>query len=280
MLLCVTVAGLAAAGYLTNRDGPLSLRAGGPTTRNTRPTSAPPPGQRPPVATPSASPSAARPPKPPAPPAPPKPSPSRTQNPASEARSTTGSNAVALTFDDGPSPEWTPQFLDYLREQGVKATFCVVGTEVRSNPALVARIVREGHTLCNHSWHHDLTLGSKSVEEIRADLLRTNAEILKAVPGARIAYYRQPGGEWTQRVIDVARSLGMTPLGWAVDPKDWEKPPAETIASRVHARTRGGSIVLMHDGGGDRSHTLAALHTILADLKARYRLIALPVRSP
>jgi len=191
------------------------------------------------------------------------------------AQRITGSSAVALTFDDGPSPDWTPHVLDLLRERGVQATFCLVGTQVRRYPQLVARIVREGHTLCNHSWQHDLKLGSRPDDVIRSDLTRTNEEIRQAVPGARIAYYRQPGGKWTPAVAAISNQLGMTPLDWAVDPQDWNKPGTQAIINRVIHNTHHGSIVLMHDGGGNRSETLAACEKLIPWLQKRYPLVAL-----
>jgi peptidoglycan/xylan/chitin deacetylase (PgdA/CDA1 family) len=182
---------------------------------------------------------------------------------------------VALTFDDGPDPTWTPQMLDLLKQQGIKATFCLVGIHVRDYPQLVARIVREGHTLCNHSWLHDIKLGEKTPEQIRADLARTSAEIRKAVPNARIPYYRQPGGKWTAGIVSTAKALGMTPLGWAVDPSDWAKPGTPAIVARVTQHTYAGSIVLMHDGGGDRSQTLAACRTLFPWFKRHFKLVQL-----
>lgn len=196
-------------------------------------------------------------------------------DPTFGAKRSTGSTAVALTFDDGPDPTWTPQVLDLLRQQGVKATFCMVGVHVRDHPDLVARIVHEGHTLCNHSWQHDMDLGKKTPDQIRADLTRTSAAIRTAVPNARIPYYRQPGGKWTADIVNIAKSMGMAPLGWAVDPADWSKPGTRLIVDRVTQHTHAGSIVLMHDGGGDRSQTLAACRTLLPWLKQRYRLVPL-----
>lgn len=220
-----------------------------------------------PSATPSTSPSAA-------------PTPSRPTAPRStvgpfDTRRMTGGKGVALTFDDGPSPDWTPKVLDQLRKAKVKATFCLIGAKVRKYPQLVARIVREGHTLCNHSWEHDLKLGGKSEAEIRADLLRTNREIRRAVRGARINYYRQPGGAWTPAVVRVSRDLGMTPLHWDVDPRDWDKPGATVISQRVLAQARPGSIILLHDGGGDRSGTLTACPALLTTLKQKYGIVRL-----
>ncbi|MEU6021179.1 polysaccharide deacetylase family protein [Micromonospora sp. NPDC047134] len=180
---------------------------------------------------------------------------------------TTGGTKVALTFDDGPDPAWTPKVLDLLQAAKVKATFCVVGTQVRKHPELVRRIVREGHQLCNHSWNHDLDLARRPVAEIRADLTRTNREIRRAVADAKVPYYRQPGGRWTAEVVKVAKQLDMRSLHWSVDPQDWTRPTAATIQKRVQRAARPGSVVLLHDGGGNRAATLAACPKVIAALK-------------
>ncbi|MFE9186031.1 polysaccharide deacetylase family protein [Micromonospora haikouensis] len=192
------------------------------------------------------------------------------------ARVTTGTAQVALTFDDGPDPQYTPQVLALLREYGVTATFCVVGENAQSHPDLIQAIVADGHTLCNHSWHHDELLGKRSTDVIRADLLRTNAAIRAAVPDAEIAYYRQPGGAWTYPVVSVAEELGLVPLHWTVDPSDWKAPGATRIVHDVSAEAQPGSIVLLHDAGGNRQGTVDALRSLLPDLAARFRLEALP----
>jgi peptidoglycan/xylan/chitin deacetylase (PgdA/CDA1 family) len=192
------------------------------------------------------------------------------------SRQTTGSPQVALTFDDGPDPRYTPQVLAMLRAYHVKATFCLIGGNVAQHPELVRQIVAEGHTLCNHTWSHDVALGSRSTQLIRADLMRTSQAIEAAAPGAPIAYFRQPGGNWTTNVVAVARELGMTSLHWAVDPQDWRLPGAAAIVERVTSATKSGSIVLMHDSGGDRQGTMAALRAILPDLTRRFSLEALP----
>ncbi|WP_319459937.1 polysaccharide deacetylase family protein [Micromonospora sp. RTP1Z1] len=189
----------------------------------------------------------------------------------------TGSPRVALTFDDGPDPQYTPQVLALLREYGVKATFCVVGENAERNPDLIQEIVAAGHTLCNHSWNHDLTLGKRSPDVIRADLLRTNEAIRAAVPDARIAYFRQPGGAWTRPVVSVCEELGMAPLHWTVDPSDWTTPGAGKITAAVMTETGPGAIVLMHDAGGNRTGTVQALHSLLPELMDRFQLEALPI---
>jgi peptidoglycan/xylan/chitin deacetylase (PgdA/CDA1 family) len=190
-------------------------------------------------------------------------------------KSLTGNAGVALTFDDGPHPVHTPEILALLRKYKIRAVFCVVGSEVRRYPQLTARIAREGHTLCNHSWRHELGLGSWPAPKIRDNLARTSAEIRRAVPGARIPYFRQPGGKWTPVGVRIARELGMVSLGWSVDPKDWEKPPPDVISSRVLALTTPGSVILLHDAGGDRSSTVAACRGLLPALKGRHKLVLL-----
>ncbi|MGW5556358.1 polysaccharide deacetylase family protein [Micromonospora sp. NPDC003944] len=192
------------------------------------------------------------------------------------AHSTTGTPRLALTFDDGPDPRYTPEVLAILREYDVRATFCVVGENAQNHPDLLQSIVNDGHTLCNHSWHHDVGLGARSADAIRSDLLRTNAAIRAAVPNAPIVWYRQPGGAWTYPVVSVARQLGMTPLHWSVDPSDWELPGATRITATVVSQAKPGSVVLLHDAGGDRQGTVEALRRMLPDLTARFELEALP----
>lgn len=196
------------------------------------------------------------------------------------SRSTTGSHEVALTFDDGPDPSYTPQALALLRQYQVQATFCLVGVNVQRYPDLVRAIAADGHTLCNHSWSHDLSLGRRSRALIENDLVRTNEAIHQAVPGARIAYFRQPGGNWTPQVVSVAHELGMTPLHWAVDPQDWRRPGAGSISATVTGETFGGAIVLLHDAGGNRQQTVSALRSILPNLTRRFTLTALPNGDP
>ncbi|PYC72682.1 polysaccharide deacetylase [Micromonospora arborensis] len=192
------------------------------------------------------------------------------------AHATTGSSRLALTFDDGPDPQYTPQVLALLREFDVRATFCVVGENAQNHPDLIQAIVNDGHTLCNHSWQHDVGLGARSADAIRSDLLRTNEAIRAAVPDAPIVWYRQPGGAWTYPVVSVASQLGMTPLHWSVDPSDWDLPGAGKITATVVTQAEPGSVVLLHDAGGNRQGTVDALRRILPDLTARFELEALP----
>jgi peptidoglycan/xylan/chitin deacetylase (PgdA/CDA1 family) len=194
---------------------------------------------------------------------------------------------VALTFDDGPDPINTPKLLDMLAQCGVKATFCLVGFRARDRPDLVRRIVAEGHTVCNHSWQHliDLAADTRTDEYIKHDLQATNNAILKAAPDAKIRYFRAPGGNFTPRLVQIAKDLGMTSIYWSLDPRDWEKSVYGTgsamvnhIISAVEAGVRPGAIVLSHDNG--KPDTITAYRTLLPWLKARFHLIALPTDSP
>jgi peptidoglycan-N-acetylglucosamine deacetylase len=189
---------------------------------------------------------------------------------------TTGSDAVALTFDDGPGPN-TAQVLDLLKQYGIHATFCVIGRNIAGYPAMIKRIVDEGHTLCNHTWSHDLLLSRRTPDQITAELQRTNDAIHAIVPDAPIEYFRNPGGNFSPLTVSIAAGMGMKSLFWNVDPRDWTRPGVPPIINNVLSHTHQGSIVLMHDGGGDRSQTVQALQTILPALQGRFTLIPMPV---
>jgi peptidoglycan/xylan/chitin deacetylase (PgdA/CDA1 family) len=185
-------------------------------------------------------------------------------------RTRTGSDAVAFTFDDGPSPHWTPKVLDMLRERGIKAMFCLIGAYAEAYPELVVDIVREGHTLCNHSWFHEFDLGTWSEAELRANLQRTNDAIVRAAPGAEVRYFRHPGGQWTDRAIAVAADLGMESLHWAVDPSDWDNArTGSQIRDHVIAQTSPGAVVLLHDGASNQRDMCEALTAIFAEFERR-----------
>jgi peptidoglycan/xylan/chitin deacetylase (PgdA/CDA1 family) len=199
--------------------------------------------------------------------------------------SMTGSKSVALTFDDGPDPVTTPKLLDALKAQGVKATFCLVGHRARDNQAVVARIWREGHTLCNHSWQHLEDLGQRPEKYLLSDLRNTNREILRAgPPGATIAYFRAPYGNFSPRLNRYAKQLGMTPIFWDVDDESYQTAayghgPAmvDHIVRHVKSQVRAGSIVLGHDLL--KPFTVTAYQRLLPWLKGRFTLVALPATS-
>ncbi|MEV4641594.1 polysaccharide deacetylase family protein [Actinoplanes sp. NPDC049548] len=190
---------------------------------------------------------------------------------------TTGTSTVALTFDDGPDPVQTPKILELLRENHVKATFCLVGVQAQRHPDMVRQIAADGHTLCNHTWSHSLTIGKDKPEKIQADLARTNEAIRAAVPDADIPFFRAPGGNFTDRLVQNAYADGMTSLYWEVDPRDWEHTEDEDDAAHVEKVVKGvqdhvrpGSIVLSHDF--NQPDTITAYEKLLPWLKENFTL--------
>jgi peptidoglycan/xylan/chitin deacetylase (PgdA/CDA1 family) len=173
---------------------------------------------------------------------------------------------VALTFDDGPDRRNTPQVLQILRASGIKATFCVIGFEARAFPDLIAAIHADGHVLCDHTESHPY-LDRIPGPAVEAQLAGPAAYLAQLV--GRPAFMRAPYGALNPNVIAIAHRQGLRVLGWSVDPSDYQRPPAGTIVSRVLSQVHPGAIVLMHDGGGDRSPTIAALPSIIAALRAQ-----------
>ena len=178
--------------------------------------------------------------------------------------------AVALTFDDGPSP-FTARVLDVLRREGARGTCFVLGPHVGAGAGVLRRAVREGHALANHTWSHANVSGGG-----RGQLARTHAAVRRAT-GYTPCLFRAPYGAVSGTIIAQARSLGMLTIQWDVDPRDWALPGAGAIQARVVSASRAGSIVVMHDGGGPRRQTLAALPGIVRTLRRRgYRLVTVP----
>lgn len=178
-------------------------------------------------------------------------------------RPTTGP-LIYLTFDDGPDPTYTPQVLDLLARYGARATFFVIGRSAAAHPELIQRIAAEGHTLGNHTYNHP-SLAGMGREQVLAELGRTQ----EALGGLGAACMRPPYGAEDQFTATYAAELGLSVVRWGIDPQDWARPGAATIAAHVLARAHPGAIVLFHDGGGDRSQTVAALEPILSGLSAQ-----------
>ncbi|ALU95100.1 hydrolase [Streptomyces globisporus C-1027] len=193
---------------------------------------------------------------------------------ASEA----GPRGVNITIDDGPDPVWTPQVLRLLKDEGVKATFCMVGTQAKAYPDLVKKVVADGHRLCNHTVSHDTTMDTQPEAYQSQQILDAERMIIKASGGVRSQYYRAPGGAFTPYSRQLAASHGMRPLGWNVDTKDFEHPGADTMVATVKREISGGPTVLFHDAGGERSETVTALREVLPWLREQGYTFGFPVR--
>ena len=168
-----------------------------------------------------------------------------------------GPKVVALTIDDGPSPVYTPQILAILHRYGVTASFSMVGRNAAAFPGVAREVAAAGHMIVNHTWNH-YNLGYMTTAAVQDEISRATDAIHTAT-GERPGMFRAPYGIWPPAVFRYCARAGLTPLAWSVDPSDWSRPGARTIVRDIVADTRTGSIILEHDGGGDRSQTVAAL---------------------
>jgi peptidoglycan/xylan/chitin deacetylase (PgdA/CDA1 family) len=181
---------------------------------------------------------------------------------------------IALTFDDGPGP-YTPQILRVLVRRHAAATFFVVGSAVRQRPALVRDEQRLGFAIGNHTQDH-LALGTLSSAAQLAQITQAGGAIRRA-GAAPAPLFRPPYGSFSPTTLQLLRLEGLLMVLWTVDTKDYQRPGVQRIAYTALSGARGGAILLMHDGGGDRSQTVAALPTIIRRLRARgFHLVTVP----
>jgi peptidoglycan-N-acetylglucosamine deacetylase len=186
-------------------------------------------------------------------------SPSPSPTPASSPEASTGASKpatwfsvnvdgpyIAMTFDDGPSPETTPRLLDILKQRNIKATFFMIGQNAERNPAIVKRILAEGHEIGNHSWTHP-QLSKLSDDRVTEEINKTQNAI-KDASGYTPVLMRPPYGAITARQKDwIEKQFGLSVIIWSVDPFDWKRPGSSVIEQRILAGARPGAIVLSHD---------------------------------
>src|SRR3989449_1464297 len=185
-----------------------------------------------------------------------------------------GEHQVAITFDDGPSPEWTPKILSILKAANVKAAFFVVGANAERYPGLVRRIVDEGHEIGNHTYYHP-NLALCWPEHIRLELNATQL-LLETITGRATTLFRPPYAADTGPTqlselapLKIAEDLNYLVVLESIDPQDWAKPGADIILRRVKQQRRDGSVIWLHDAGGERWLTVRALPRVLRWLHTR-----------
>lgn len=183
---------------------------------------------------------------------------------------------IALTYDDGPNPAWTPQLLDILARHNIKATFFLIGSYAAREAVLVRQIAAAGHAIGNHSWHHP-NLALTPASRVRNELTRTKAT-LEAITGKEVSLFRPPFGARRPEVLRIARSLGMTPVMWNCMTSDWSTTDPELIAQRLIAKieknwARGSAAnVVLHDGShltptANRGPSITATKRIISQYK-------------
>ncbi|MDO0823766.1 polysaccharide deacetylase family protein [Desulfosporosinus nitroreducens] len=196
--------------------------------------------------------------------------PSLVRTPGTYYLANTPEKVVALTFDDGPDPIDTPDILDILKEKEARATFFVLGKAAQSNPALLKRLVKEGHEIGNHGFNHDYQQRHLVKEMNQTD------QAVYAATGYHTYFYRPPGGFVSKTQLETTNRNGHVVALWSVDSKDWRNPGVKQIVDNVVKNVFPGSIILMHDGGYQRSQTVKSLGPIIDALRARgYRLATL-----
>lgn len=186
-------------------------------------------------------------------------------------RAATSDQKIAITFDDGPQPTYTPQLLDLLDRCGVRATFFLIGEHIRENLDLAQEVARRGHEIGNHTFSHPFLVRLED-DEIRNEIERTDA-LLRDLDGADPRFFRPPMGLFSKRVLDVIEQMGYQTVVGDVYPRDPHLPGKNRIVERVLNRVMNGSIIILHDGGNsshvDRSQTISAVSELIPQLHER-----------
>ncbi|WP_019155326.1 polysaccharide deacetylase family protein [Robertmurraya massiliosenegalensis] len=179
------------------------------------------------------------------------------------------SKMVALTFDDGPDPRFTPQILDILRENGIKATFFLMGSRAEAYPDLVKQIAEDGHIIGNHTYWHPNLVEEKDVHVLQREVVRTEDSLANLI-AYRTKLFRAPYGFLNNELVEKLREMNYTAVAWSVDSLDWHESPPDQITYNVVSNLHPGAIILMHDGAAwdeDRTNTVRALRQIIPAIR-------------
>lgn len=174
---------------------------------------------------------------------------------------------IALTFDDGPDPDLTPEILDILKEYGIKATFFVIGEQAELYPQLLQREAEEGHEIGDHTYTH-FYMNENNLYKIRQEWGKTQ-KIIERYTDARVRLCRPPGGYYSSVIANTAEEFDYSIVLWTIDTRDWSGCDADAIAREVIENAECGDIILMHDASGRRLHTPEALRKIIPVLLER-----------
>lgn len=181
--------------------------------------------------------------------------------------------AIALTFDDGPWPTTTVQILDILKQNNIKGTFFWVGRYLQVYPELGKKVAQAGHAIGNHTWNHQYI---KYNEEGAAREIDRTTSLIEELTGIRTYMFRPPGGILNNGLAAYAQKKNYTVVMWSADSLDW-RTATQSLMENVMRQANSGGIVLMHDGGGNRSKTVEALPNIIAKLKKEgYTFVTVP----
>ncbi|MBW4642316.1 MAG: polysaccharide deacetylase family protein [Goleter apudmare HA4340-LM2] len=182
---------------------------------------------------------------------------------------------IALTLDDGPWPNTTLQILDILKQNDVKATFFWVGTAIQAHPKIAQQVVAQGHAIGNHTWHHWYRKMDQATA--KSEIERT-AELIYKTTGVKTSLFRPPGGVLNNGLAAYSKSQKQAVVMWSQTSADTDtRAKPQVFVKNVLRDAKPGSIVLMHDGGGDRRRTVEALPQIISGLKQRgYRFVTVP----
>jgi peptidoglycan/xylan/chitin deacetylase (PgdA/CDA1 family) len=192
----------------------------------------------------------------------------------SEAKLPPEKKVIALTFDDGPWPNSTAKVLDILKKNRIKSTFFVVGQNVKNYPDLTKQIVADGHIIANHTWHH--WYHQMNAQAAAYEVANTT-DIIYQTTGVRTSLFRPPGGIMNNGVAAYAKNNKYAVIMWSADSMDYSRPAVPRLMNNIFREAKPGGIVLMHDGGGDRSNTVKALPEIINRFRKQgYEFVTVP----
>nr|AAB51163.1 chitooligosaccharide deacetylase [Azorhizobium caulinodans ORS 571] len=195
------------------------------------------------------------------------------------ARITQNQSSIYITFDDGPHPSVTPAVCEILREHSALTAFFQIGRFTKEYPSISRQCQLDGHAIGNHTFDHP-NLQDRAGEEVEYQISSAQKCLEHICGRGFVRHFRAPYGAWSTQILNVVNKIGLRPVSWPVDPRDWEAPRIENLINEILDNARPSSIILLHDGcppdeaamwdvRGGRAQTLAALRYVVPALQAR-----------